>query len=139
VIRPAILLCVMLATPAFAQEPVPAEAVVQRQVEAYNSFDIDAFLATYAEDAEIRFDAPGQALRGREALRAFYAPGFSRRDTTVRIGHRSVLGDTIVDEEHVTIRGRETCCAVIVYKVANGRIASALLFASPQLLQAFRD
>jgi len=128
-----------LASPMAQTPTTSAEAVVQRQVDAYNAFDIEAFLAAHSETAEVRFDAGGQVLKGRAALRSFYEPGFRRRDTTVRIGHRTILGNTIVDEEHVTVRGKEVCCAVLIFKVTDGKIGSVEVFLSPLLLQAFRS
>ncbi len=129
----------MLAVSAPQTPSLSAEAVVQRQVDAYNAFDIEAFLDAHAETAEVRFDAGGHVIKGRAALRAFYEPGFRRRDTTVRIGHRTVLGNTVVDEEYVKIRGNEVCCAVLIFKVTDGKIGSVDVFLSPQLLQAFRS
>jgi hypothetical protein len=41
--------------------PSPAEAVVQQQLNAYNARDIDALLATYAEDAQL-FEHPSTQL-----------------------------------------------------------------------------
>ena len=47
--------------------------VVQRQLDAYNRHDLAAFVATYAEDAELyRVPATTPALRGRQALGDFY-------------------------------------------------------------------
>ena len=45
---------------------------VERQVDAYNRRDIDAFLACYAPDAVIE-DATGTVvMRGHDAMRAAY-------------------------------------------------------------------
>jgi hypothetical protein len=42
------------------------EAVVQRQLEAYNARDIGALLATYADDAQ-QFEHPSKLLAGGSA------------------------------------------------------------------------
>jgi len=41
-------------------QPSPAEALVQRQLEAYNAHDLEGFIATYAPGIEI-FDLPDAA------------------------------------------------------------------------------
>jgi hypothetical protein len=46
------------------------EAVVQRQLDSYNSKDLEAWLATYAEDAK-QFEHPGKLLAsGHAEIRA---------------------------------------------------------------------
>src|SRR5215831_7486069 len=47
------------------------ESVVQRQVDAYNARDLDAFVKLYSESAMVRaIDAPDSlAVRGRQAIR----------------------------------------------------------------------
>ena len=53
--------------------------MAQRQLDAYNARDIEAFLACYAPDVEVR-DFPSGALtmEGREAMRARYGDMFAR-------------------------------------------------------------
>ena len=62
------------AGPAGSLRAVEPEDVVQRQVEAFNAHDVEAFIATYAQDAVAAggdgMDAP---VHGRDALRAHYA------------------------------------------------------------------
>ena len=53
------------------------EAVVQAQLEAYNARDLDAFLATYAENAEL-YEHPSKLLAsGMAQLRERYAASVS--------------------------------------------------------------
>jgi hypothetical protein len=55
------------------------EAVVQRQLEAYNSRNIDALLATYAEDAQI-FEHPATLLaNGAVSIRERFLTRFQTR------------------------------------------------------------
>src|ERR1700685_3110563 len=52
------------------------EALVQRQIDAYNQHDADTFAAAYAEDLRL-YDLGGELyLFGREALRERYAQVF---------------------------------------------------------------
>jgi hypothetical protein len=53
-----------------------AEAVVQRQLDAYNEHDLDALMAVYAPDAE-QFEHPDKLLaRGTHDIRARFANRF---------------------------------------------------------------
>ena len=45
------------------------EVVVQRQLDAYNSKNLEAWLATYAEDAK-QFEHPGKLLASGHAYAA---------------------------------------------------------------------
>ena len=80
-----------------------AEAIVQRQLEAYNRRDLDAFLACYADDARL-WRAPATLTEsGREALRARYQRRFEGAPALhATILQRIVLGRFVVDHERVT-------------------------------------
>lgn len=111
----------------------PAEQLVERQLAAYNARDLDAFCATYAEDVEIiRLPATQPALRGRDALRAFYAEQRFNRDrlhATVR--QRIVLGNKVIDHEHVTGLDPSPREVVAIYEVRDGLI-SRVWFVAPE-------
>jgi uncharacterized protein (TIGR02246 family) len=83
--------------------PFRAEDLVQRQLNAYNARDLDAFVATYAEDVEVYYQ--GQlAYTGRDALRDRYRELFEnapRLHATVL--RRDVDGDTVVDHERTCL------------------------------------
>lgn len=103
--------------------PDTPEAVVQRQLEAYNRGDLDGFLATYAEDVEL-FDLGADAKptrSGRATLAAVYGPLFARVKPQAAIASRTVTGSFVTDHERVTANGR-TFDAVAIYQVVDGRI-----------------
>ena len=53
------------------------EQLVQRQVDAYNRRDLDAFLATYSPDIRL-YDFPGkETLSGLDAMRKTYGKLFA--------------------------------------------------------------
>ena len=110
-------------TAAFAAET--PEAVVQRQLEAYNAHDIEAFVATYADDVQL-FELPDKVLmRGSAELRERYAERF--RDTRLHadIVNRIALGDTVIDHERVRLtfpQGPGTVEAIAIYQVRDGKI-----------------
>jgi hypothetical protein len=102
--------------------------IVDRQLAAYNANDIDAFVATYAPDAEI-FRPQQQAepvMRGREAIRASYGPRFATPPgVRAEIRNRIVVGPLVTDQEHLPLKGQQ---AVAVYEVDGALIRRVWLF-----------
>ena len=82
--------------------------VIQAQVEAYNRKDLDAFLATYAEDAE------QYILHG---------------DLHAQILSRSTIGNVVVDTELVTRNfpgeGLGSIEMICIYEVEDGQVRKA--------------
>jgi len=99
-----------------------AEAIVQKQLEAYNKRDIDAFADTYADDIRI-YNFPARlSSEGIGALRDGYAGFFKEtEDLNCVIKNRIVLGNIIIDEEYITMNGNNIS-AIAIYEVANGKI-----------------
>ena len=99
-----------------------AEAIVQKQLEAYNKRDIDAFMATYSDDIKL-YNYP-EELRtdSKKAMRNSYAAFFENTpDLHAYIKKRIVIGNKVIDEEQVTINGK-IYNAVAIYEIANGKI-----------------
>lgn len=98
---------------------------VERQVEAYNGRDIDAFLACYSPNAVVEDAAGHVVLRGRKAMRTAYSELF-RESPALRaeIATRIRVGDYVVDEEHVTGRrgSPEELRVVAIYHLADDLI-----------------
>ena len=110
--------------PATLLPPDPAD-VVQRQVDAYNARDIDAFLSFYAPDAQLMRLASGEILSaGHDAMRETYAAMFEASpELTCTIMSRAVSGNTVIDHEFVTgMRSGPPVRAAAVYEVENGLI-----------------
>ena len=100
------------------------EAMAQRQLNAYNARDLDAFVACYAEDVEI-YQFPGQLMsKGCEAMREGYGPMFEQAtELHCELVSRMVLGKTVVDRERVTGFGPGVVLhAIAIYEVENGLI-----------------
>ena len=108
-----------------AAEPTP-EAIVQKQLEAYNAHDLDAFAATYADDVEL-INLPNDTfVRGISELRERYGKAFADATLHAKVVNRIVVGNTVVDHEHVRRRfpeGPGTLEAIAIYSVENGKIA----------------
>ncbi len=101
----------------------PAE-LVQRQVDAYNAHDLEAFAACYAEGVEFlelaghRIGDPGLA-----ALRKDYDALFRKNPKLrVRILNRIIQGSYVIDQERVEGVGAEPMTATAIYEVAKGKI-----------------
>jgi len=98
--------------------------IVQKQVEAYNNRDIDAFLATYTKEVKVYTFPNTLNYQGREEMRKRYAPMFQKtKDLHCKIIKRIVNGAKVIDEELVTSNGNQFK-AVAIYQVTNGKISS---------------
>ncbi|MEO1658931.1 MAG: nuclear transport factor 2 family protein [Pseudomonadota bacterium] len=100
-----------------------AEGVVQRQVDAYNARDIDAFADLFADDVEV-YDFPNTLIvKGKKVFRQRYAERFLHNpDLHAEIHRRFAAGRYVVDFE--TPRGAQfgDAPAVAIYEVADGLI-----------------
>jgi uncharacterized protein (TIGR02246 family) len=99
--------------------------VVQRQLDAYNAQDLEAFLATYAPDCKI-CDLNGAVTQnGHADIRARYSAMFAQfPENQARLVNRIAYGDVVIDHEDV-VRGPNgpRLEAVAIYTVKNGLIA----------------
>ena len=78
------------------------EAVVARQLNAYNLKDIDAWLATYATSA-VQCELAGKVLKtGHAEIRARALPRFSKPNLHGALLKRFVMGKVVIDHENVT-------------------------------------
>lgn len=115
------------------------EAVVQRQLDAYNSRDIDALLAIYADNAQM-FEHPATLLAsGSAALRERFVARFEERNLQAMLLKRMVMGSFVVDHERVTRtfpEGAGTVELLMIYKVQDGRIKKAWSIAGAKTLDA---
>ena len=104
------------------------ESVVQRQLDAYNARDIDALMATYADDAQ-QFEYPATLLTaGATQVRERTAARFREPNLHARLIRRIVMGQTVIDHEEVTRtfpEGTGRIELVAIYEVRDGKIATA--------------
>ncbi len=98
------------------------ETVVQRQLNAYNARDIEAFLDTYSEHIELyNFNGPLLA-KGKDQLRMTYSALFERTPNLYcKIENRIVQGNQVIDQEYVRF-GNDFLSATAIYEVENGKI-----------------
>ncbi len=97
-------------------------ALVQRQLNAYNARNIEAFLEPYAEDVEI-YSFPDKLLsKGKEAMRKDYAFFKTVPELHCEITERIIQGNTIIDKESVTGFGGKPVQATAIYQIENNKI-----------------
>jgi hypothetical protein len=107
---------------AFVAEESPAK-IVQKQLDAYNARDIDAFMATYTKDIKLINFPDKESLKGQQKMRESYASYFDATpDLNCKIKNRIIIGNKVIDEEYITANG-QNFSAVAIYEVENGKIA----------------
>jgi len=98
---------------------------VERQVEAYNRRDIDAFLSCYAPDTVIEDTGGTVVMRGQDAMRATYSELFrASPDLQAEIATRLRVGEYVIDEERITGRrgAADEIRVIAIYHVKDGLI-----------------
>lgn len=96
--------------------------LVQRQLNAYNFRNIDAFLEPYADDIEV-YNYPDTLLdTGKEKLRNIYSSVFETTpDLHCELMGRIVYGNVVIDKERVTFNGK-IVEAVVIYHIESNKI-----------------
>ena len=114
------------------------DAVVQRQLDAYNGHDLDAWIATYAPDAQ-QFEHPAKLLAsGADSIRVRGAARFAEPDLHARLIRRTIAGHVVIDHEVVTRNfdaGVGTVEMVCIYVVKGDRIQSASFVFGPTVMR----
>lgn len=117
--------------------PLAPEAVIQRQLDAYNARDLDALIATYAADAQL-FEHPATLLAsGSAAVRERMAVRLQEPNLHAKLLSRIVMGNRVVDHERVTRtfpEGPGQMEMLMIYEVEEGRIARAWVMAGSRTL-----
>ena len=99
--------------------------IVQRQLDAYNERNIEAFVSCFAPDIRIEDDATGRVIMlGRDAMRSHYGKMFAEHPNLhCTVVKRIEFGSTVIDEEliHGHPRG-DNIRAVAVYTITANTI-----------------
>ena len=103
----------------------PAD-VVQRQLEAYNGRDLEAFLATFHDEAkDFGLGAEAPSFAGKPAIGQRYQELFDRSpELHSVVVNRTVFGRAVIDLERITGRNGspEPLDLLAIYEVLNGLI-----------------
>ena len=116
---------------------ITAKDLVQKQLDAYNAHDLDALLATYAEDARL-FEHPATLLAtGTTELRDRFALRFQEPNLHAHLLNRILMDRFVIDHERVTRtfpEGPGTMELIATYEVVDGKIINAWFLAGPKTL-----
>lgn len=119
--------------------PMNPEAVVQKQLDAYNAHDLDALMTAYADDARL-FEHPATLLAsGAVQLRERFALRLQEPNLHAHLSRRIVMGRFVVDHERVTRtfpEGPGTLELVATYEVLDGQIINAWFLTGPKTMHA---
>jgi hypothetical protein len=117
--------------------PTGAEKIVQSQLDAYNSRDLEAFMAMWSPDAQF-FEHPAKLLAsGAAEIRERHITRFKDPNLYGRLIRRMAVGNKVVDQEIVTRtfpEGPGRVDVIAIYEVNDDKIANAwFIFGSPIL------
>ncbi len=108
--------------------PPDPVTIVQRQLDAYNARDIDALMATYADDVE-HFEFPStRVAKGAAQVRERLAVRLQEPRLHARLLGRTAMGNLVIDHEIVTRdfpEGSGTIELIAMYEVKGGVITRA--------------
>lgn len=98
------------------------EALAQRQLNAYNVRNIEAFLEPYSDDVEIYNYPDKLIMKGKDQMRARYSKMFDDTPNLhCELVGRIVQGNTVIDKERVQ-RANEIVEATAMYHIENNKI-----------------
>ncbi len=98
--------------------------VVQRQLDAYNAQNLDAFCACFADDCILSELNGAATQQGAAAIRQRYQTLFeSYPENHAALVTRVVVGNVVIDHEDITRSPSERINAAAIYTVRDGLIA----------------
>jgi hypothetical protein len=110
---------------------------VQKQLEAYNARDVEAFMQYWSDDAQY-YAFPARLLAsGLAEIRERHIARFREPNLFGRLITRIVVGNMVVDQETVTRTfpdGPGEVDVIAIYEIENGKIAKAWFKMGPARL-----
>jgi hypothetical protein len=100
-------------------------ALAQRQLEAYNRKDLEAFCACYHPEVEVsRAVGAPPTTRGMAEFKTVYQDRFSKSpNLRCEVVNRIVLSEGVIDEEHVFgLLGQDKLHVAAIYGFRDGLI-----------------
>lgn len=118
---------VLVATIAVCAVPLAGmtpEELIQKQVDAYNAHDLDAFVACYGKDIEFRtLDGNVNPEKGTGALRKGYADLFKRYpELRVKVLKRIRQGAYVIDQQQAEGMGPNPITVTAIYQTDQDKI-----------------
>ncbi len=122
-----------------ASSTADIERPVQKQLDAYNARDIDAFMPWWSEDCHY-YEFPDRLLaRGASEIRERHLARFKEPNLHGQLIKRIAVANVMVDQETVTRSfpdGPGEVDVVAIYEIEDGRIAKAWFKMGPPRLHA---
>ena len=105
-----------------------AEALIQRQLDAYNAHDIDALMTTYADDVQ-HFEFPSTLVAsGAAQVRERLSVRLQEPNLHAQLPGRIAMDNLVIDHERVTRdfpEGLGTIELIAMYEVQGEKIVRA--------------
>ena len=104
------------------------EVLINKQIEYYNNHDLEGFISTYHEDAEFyKLTDNSLLFKGVEGMRKRYSERFEVQKVHAEIINRIVIGNKVIDYEHVTFAAGtgakgDLMKAVAIYEIEDDLI-----------------
>ncbi len=119
-----LVLAATIAVCALPLAGITPEDLVQKQVDAYNAHDLDAFVACYGKDIEFRtLDGNVNPEKGSAALRKGYADLFKRfPELKVKVLKRIRQGAFVIDQQQAEGMGPVPITVTAIYQTDQDKI-----------------
>jgi hypothetical protein len=120
--------CVAFGFGLHVKETLQPEIVIQRQLDAYNARDINALIATYADDIELIQHPSTLLAKGLSQARERQSIRLMEPNLHAQLVKRMVMGNIVIDQEVVTRtfpEGPGTVELIAMYQVVENKIAKA--------------
>jgi len=106
-----------------------AEILIQKQLDAFNQRDVDAFMNTFAEKVKV-YEFPNTLLYDSiEEMGSQYGRMFARTpDLNSKLLNRITLGETVIDHQKITINPNEDPIEVIIIYIIKNKKISEVFF-----------
>lgn len=102
----------------------PVDETVQSHIEPFNKRDLEAFAAVFTDDVVVSRFPTEEMYTGKAAFKTNYSAFYAKTpEVHVEVTNRIVFGNTVIDEEKVTI-GKRIKRQATMYEVQNGKIKS---------------
>lgn len=110
---------------------ISPEAVVDKQITAFNARNIDAFLETFSDDAKVYGYGGLLLYNGKERIGKEFVSYFEATpDLKYSIKDKMVM-DNKVHHEALITGNNKTIAATYIYTVSNGKISSLTFYEAP--------
>lgn len=105
-------------------EPPAVPAAVDQRIRAFNSHQLETYLAAHSKDVAI-FEFPDERIgTGRAHLKKIFGPQLEQKLGSIVVEHQVVIGERVVSQELVDFGFGEPERLVAIYTVEGGEITT---------------